>query len=125
MTRFQLQDRLIDFSVLAIDVVDGLVTSKAGNHLGGQLVRSATSCPLNYGEAQSAESSKDFVHKMSVVLKELRETWVCLEIIRKAKLTPNSNQLTIISKENNELISIFVKSIETSKNKSQLKNLKS
>lgn len=125
MTRFQLQDRLIDFSVLAIDVVDGLVTSKAGNHLGGQLVRSATSCPLNYGEAQSAESSKDFVHKMSVVLIELRETWVCLEIIRKAKLTPNSNQLTIISKENNELISIFVKSIETSKNKSQLKNLKS
>ena len=125
MTRFQLQDRLIDFSVLAIDVVDGLVTSKAGNHLGGQLVRSATSCPLNYGEAQSAESSKDFVHKMSVVLKELRETWVCLEIIRKAKLTPNSNLLTIISKENNELISIFVKSIETSKNKSQLKNLKS
>jgi four helix bundle protein len=121
MTRFQLQDRLIDFSVLAIDVVDGLISSKAGNHLGGQLVRSATSCPLNYGEAQSAESSKDFVHKMSVVLKELRETWVCLEIIRKAKLTPNSDQLTIISKENNELISIFVKSIETSKNKSQLK----
>ncbi|MCF8324192.1 MAG: four helix bundle protein [Leadbetterella sp.] len=121
MTRFQLQDRLIDFSVLAIDVVDGLISSKAGNHLGGQLVRSATSCPLNYGEAQSAESSKDFVHKMSVVLKELRETWVCLEIIRKAKLTPNSNQLTTISKENNELISIFVKSIETSKNKSQLK----
>jgi four helix bundle protein len=121
MTRFQLQDRLIDFSVLAIDVVDGLISSKAGNHLGGQLVRSATSCPLNYGEAQSAESSRDFVHKMSVVLKELRETWVCLEIIRKAKLTPNSNQLTTISKENNELISIFVKSIETSKNKSQLK----
>lgn len=121
MTRFQLQERLIDFSVLAIDVVDGLISSKAGNHLGGQLVRSATSCPLNYGEAQSAESSKDFVHKMSVVLKELRETWVCLEIIRKAKLTPNSNQLTTISKENNELISIFVKSIETSKNKSQLK----
>ncbi len=121
MTRFQLQDRLIDFSVLAIDVVDGLISSKAGNHLGGQLVRSATSCPLNYGEAQSAESSKDFVHKMSVVLKELRETWVCLEIIRKAKLSPNSNQLTIISKENNELISIFVKSIETSKNKSELK----
>jgi four helix bundle protein len=121
MTRFQLQDRLIDFSVLAIDVVDGLISSKAGNHLRGQLVRSATSCPLNYGEAQSAESSKDFVHKMSVVLKELRETWVCLEIIRKAKLTPNSDQLTIISKENNELISIFVKSIETSKNKSQLK----
>lgn len=121
MTRFQLQDRLIDFSVLAIDVVDGLISSKAGNHLGGQLVRSATSCPFNYGEAQSAESSKDFVHKMSVVLKELRETWVCLEIIRKAKLTPNSDQLTIISKENNELISIFVKSIETSKNKFQLK----
>lgn len=121
MTRFQLQDRLIDFSVLAIDVVNGLISSKAGNHLGGQLVRSATSCPLNYGEAQSAESSKDFVHKMSIVLKELRETWVCLEIIRKAKLSPNSNQLQTISKENNELISIFVKSIETSKNKSELK----
>lgn len=121
MTRFQLQDRLIDFSVLAIAIVDGLISSKAGNHLGGQLVRSATSCPLNYGEAQSAESSKDFVHKMSVVLKELRETWVCLEIIRKAKLFPNTNELANICKENNELISIFVKSIETSKKKSESK----
>ena len=121
MNRFQLQERLIDFSVLTIEIVDGLLASKAGNHLGGQLVRSGTSCPLNYGEAQSAESSKDFVHKMSVVLKELRETWVCLEIIRKAKLFPNTNLLATVLKENNELIAIFVKSIETSKKKSEIK----
>jgi four helix bundle protein len=78
---------------------------------------------LNYGEAQSAESSKDFVHKMSIVLKELRETWVCLEIIRKAKLFPITQLLSSVLKENNELISIFVKSIETSKKKSEIRKI--
>jgi four helix bundle protein len=121
MTRYQLQERLIDFSVMNIKIVNGLESSKAGNHLGGQLVRSSTSCSLNYGEAQSAESSKDFVHKMSVVLKELRESWICLEIIRKSRLFSEENFLQKVLKENNELISIFVKSIETSKKKSEIK----
>ena len=70
MNKFDLEDRLIDFSVLIIKIVNGMINTKAGNHLSGQLVRSGTSVALNYGEAQSAESRKDFIHKMKIVLKE-------------------------------------------------------
>ena len=103
MDKFDLEERLITFSVLIIEIVNEMPNTKAGNHLSGQLVRSGTSVSLNYEEAQSGESRKDFIHKMKVVLKELRESFVCLKI---------ENAL----KENNELISIFVKSIETAQN---------
>jgi four helix bundle protein len=73
MNKFELEDRLVDFAVLIIDIVDNLPNTKAGNHLAGQLVRSGTSPALNYGEAQSGESRKDFIHKIKIVLKELRE----------------------------------------------------
>ena len=83
-------------------------------------MRSGTSPTLNYSEAQSAESRNDFIHKMSVVLKELRETHSCLKIINRAKLYLKEEQNLIIAiKENDELISIFVKSIETSRNRNK------
>ena len=75
-----------------------------------QIVRSATSPALNYGEALSAESKKDFIHKLQIVTKELRETFVCLKIIKSANLTSDPNTETLI-KENNELISIFVATV--------------
>lgn len=81
MKRFDLEERLINFSVLIIEIVNEVSNTKAGNHLSRQLVRCGTSVSLNYGEAQSGESRKDFIHKMKVVLKELRETFVCLKII--------------------------------------------
>ena len=87
--------------------------TKAGNHLSGQLVRSGSSPALNYGEAQSGESRKDFIHKMKVALKELRETFICLKIIKIAKLFNEENKMQKALNENNELIAIFVKSIET------------
>ena len=87
--------------------------TKAGNHLSGQLVRSGSSPALNYGEAQSGESRKDFIHKMKVALKELRETFICLKIIQRAKLFNEENKMQKALNENNELIAIFVKSIET------------
>jgi four helix bundle protein len=79
--KFDLEERLITFSVLIIEIVNEMPNTKAGNHLSGQLVRSGTSVSLNYGEAQSGESRRDFIHKMKVVLKELRESFVCLKII--------------------------------------------
>ena len=82
MNKYDLEERLIDFLVLIIEIVNEMPNSKAGNHLSGQLVRSGTSISLNYGEAQSAESKKDFIHKMKVILKELRETFVCMKIIQ-------------------------------------------
>jgi len=87
--------------------------TKAGNHLSSQLIRSGTSAALNYGEAQSGESRKDFIHKIKVVLKELRETFVCLKVIHRAKLYKSENLLKSALKENDQLISIFVKSVET------------
>lgn len=116
MNKYNLEERLIEFSILVIEIVDEMPNSKAGNHLSGQLVRSGTSVSLNYGEAQSAESRKDFVHKMKIILKELRETFICLKIIHQCKLYKAENKIIKAKNENNELISIFVKSIETAEN---------
>ena len=74
-----LEDGLVDFAVRIINVVEALPTSKAGNHIAGQLIRSGTAPAPNYGEAQSAESRKDFIHKMKIALKELRETLIWLK----------------------------------------------
>jgi len=113
LNKYDLEERLIEFSVLIIEIVNEMLNSKAGNHLSGQLVRSGTSVSLNYGEAQSAESRKDFIHKMKIILKELRETYVCLKIVHQSKLFKKEKIIIGAKKENNELISIFVKSIET------------
>jgi four helix bundle protein len=119
MNKFDLEERLVEFSVLIIEIVNEMPNSKAGNHLSGQLVRSGTSVALNYGEAQSGESRKDFIHKMKVVLKELRETLICLKIIHRTLLYSAETKIIYAKKENDELISIFVKSVETGQ-----KNLK-
>ena len=113
MNKYDLEERLIEFSVLIIEIVNETPNSKSGNHLSGQLVRSGTSVSLNYGEAQSGESRKDFIHRMKIVLKELRETDICLKIIHKTKLYKTETKIAKAKKENDELISIFVKSIET------------
>ena len=116
MKKYDLEERLINFSVSIINIVNDMPSTKPANHLSGQLIRSGTSVALNYGEAQSAESQKDFIHKMRIVLKELRESLVCLRIIYKSNLYGNEDKLLIAKKENKELIAIFVKSIETAKN---------
>ncbi|NHB69899.1 four helix bundle protein [Perlabentimonas gracilis] len=113
MNRFDLEERLINFAVLIVDISESMPKSYAGNHLSGQLLRSGTSPALNYGEAQGGESRKDFIHKIKIVLKELRETYVCLKIIQRSSLFTDEDKLAKALVENNELISIFVKSAET------------
>jgi len=76
---FDLQDRLVDYSVRIIKVVEALPDTKAGKHVGSQILRSGTSPAPNYGEAQSAESRSDFIHKLKIALKELRETEIWLK----------------------------------------------
>ena len=115
MKRFDLEERLIDFAANVILFTNYVEKSFAGNHLSSQIVRSSTSPALNYGEAQSAESNKDFVHKMGICLKELRETNNCLKIIERANLHSNLKMLDQLKIEANELISIFVASIKTAK----------
>ena len=85
--KYDLEERLIDFAVLIIQITESLYNSRAGNHIAGQLVRSGTSPALHYGEAQSAESRADFIHKLKILLKELRESKNALRIIEKIPLT--------------------------------------
>ncbi|WP_290967948.1 MULTISPECIES: four helix bundle protein [Gracilimonas] len=113
MTKAQLEERLIQFAVLIIKITNELPSNRASNQLGGQLLRSGTSPALNYGEARSAESLKDFIHKMQLVLKELRESYVCLKIIHLSNLYKNESSIVEAKSECNELISIFVKSVQT------------
>ena len=109
---FNLEERLIDFACSVIKIAESLPKSNAGNHLSIQLIKSGTSPALHYGEAQSGESSKDFIHKMKLVLKELRETFNNLRIIRKLSWLQSQNLHQAID-ENNQLIAIFVASILT------------
>ncbi|HDY67167.1 MAG: four helix bundle protein [Candidatus Scalindua sediminis] len=110
---YDLEDRLIEFAIKIIELVEELPKNSAGNHIAGQLIRCGTSPALNYGEVQSSESQKDFVHKMKVILKELRETNICIKIIKRKPLIRPSQRLDKIIKECIELISIFVSSIRT------------
>ncbi len=111
--KFDLEDRLIDFAVRVINVSETLPRSPAGNHIASQLLRAGTSPAPNYGEAQSAESRKDFVHKMKLALKELRESQVWLKILQRKGLSEDRREIDGLSGECNELISIFVASIGT------------
>jgi four helix bundle protein len=110
---FDLEDRLIAFAVRVIQTAETLPRTPVGNHIRGQLGRSGTSPAPNYGEAQSAESRSDFVHKLKIVLKELRETKVWLLMIRRAQLIKPAESLDPLIQETDELISIFVKSLKT------------
>ncbi len=121
MNKYDLEERLIWFSVRIIELSQSMQESFAGSHLSKQIIRSATSAALNYGEAQSAESPRDFIHKMGICLKELRETFINAKIIKYGKLSSNEKLLNTCFLENNELISIFVKSIETAKNNNSKK----
>ena len=122
--RYDLEDRLTEFAIKIMELVEELPKNRAGNHIAGQLIRCGTSPALNYGEVQSSESQKDFVHKMKVILKELRETNICLKIIKRKPLIRQSQKLDKIIKECNELISIFVSSIRTAqKSKYKVKKI--
>lgn len=109
---YDLEKRLINFSVSILDICEKLPSNYVGQYLGKQISRSSISPALNYGEVQAAESRKDFIHKMSICLKELKETRVSLTIIyRKAYL--EEAIMKNMLEENEALIAIFAKSIHT------------
>ena len=112
--KFNLEERLINFAVLILEITEKLPETRGSSHLSGQLVRCGTAPALHYGEAQSAESRKDFIHKMKIALKEMRESMICLKIIERKRYLADQSIVNSLS-ELNELISVFVKSIETAK----------
>jgi len=115
MNRLQLENRLVDFAVSLIKLCEYFEKGFAGEHLSKQLLRSGTSPGLNYGESQSAESKKDFIHKTSIVLKELRETYINLKIVKGASICNHEKLLESVLDECNQLVAIFHKSVDTAK----------
>jgi four helix bundle protein len=112
--KFDLEDRLVDFACMCLEVCDLLPNTKTGQNLEYQLSKSSTASALVYGEAQAAESRADFIHKMKVVLKEIRESRVNLKIIKRKPVIVNDKVDKAFS-EANELMAIFLKSVETAK----------
>lgn len=118
--KYDLEDRLIRFGAAVIRYVDRLPNTIAGRHLGGQLIRSGTAPALHYGEAQSAESSKDFIHKIKIALKELRESRANLRMIGDAgMMAPTDPDHIWLLNESLELIRILSKSAKTASNNLQ------
>jgi len=115
--KYNLEERLIKFAVSIIQIIEALPNTRAGNHIAGQLVRSGTSPAPNYGEAQSAESRKEFIHKMKVALKELRETRIWLFIIQRRSFIKPARCVESVLSECHELIRIFAKSVKTAESR--------
>ena len=114
---YDLEDRLVDFAVTILDLSEKLPRSPAGIHIAGQILRAGTSPAANYGEAQSAESRKDFIHKLKIAGKELKETRIWLKIIKR-KSYIDAGVSEPVLKECKELIRIFGKSISTAESNS-------
>ena len=112
--KFDLGDRLEDFGVLIAGIVEKMPSTRAGTYISSQLIRAGLSPIFNYGEAQSAESRNDFVHKLKIITKELRETKAALKLTYRLGLLKDDSVANSI-RESDELIAIFVKSIETAK----------
>jgi len=116
--RFDLEDRLLEFSARIIRLVEALPNTRAGNHIAGQLLRCGTSPYGNHGEVEAAESRKDFVHKLKICLKELKETRRWLRLAARSALIPTPKMAAILS-ETEELIKIFFSSIRTAEKNAQ------
>jgi four helix bundle protein len=115
---FDLEDRLLESSARIIRLVDALPSTRAANHVAGQLLRCGTSPYGNHGEVEAAESRRDFVHKLRICLKELKESRRWLRLLQKAGLVPAGKMVHILG-ETEELIKIFFTSVRTAEKKSE------
>jgi four helix bundle protein len=113
--KFNLEDRLLDYAAEIIRLVDRLSHTRAGNHIAAQILRSGTSPLPNHGEAQAAESKNDFIHKMSICFKELRETRRWLRLIQRIFAAKLSSETGTLLSETEELLMIFSASIKTAR----------
>ena len=112
--KYDLEDRLVDYASSVVELTEALPNTRAGNHFAGQLLRSGTSPAPNYGEAQAAESRRDFVHKLGICLKELRESRIWLRIVQRRTML-KASVVEPVLRETEELIRIFKTSIATTK----------
>ena len=110
-----LENRLIKFSVKSYQMTEKLIKTDYSTILSRQLMRSTSSAALNYGEAQGAETTRDFIHKIGLVIKELRESRVNLIMIKESQICQNSMDLENMLKENDELIAIFFSTLKSAR----------
>jgi four helix bundle protein len=110
---YDLEDRLVDFAVQVVELTESLPNTRAGNHIAGQLLRCGTSPLSNHGEVEAAESRKDFLHKLRICLKELRETKRWLRLVGRLKRLGELANLPACLNEVEELIRIFAASVKT------------
>jgi four helix bundle protein len=113
--RFDLEERLLEFASAVIDLSEKLPNTRAGNHVAGQILRSGTSPYPNHGEAEDAESRDDFIHKLKVCLKEMRETRRWARLVRRKGWAADDPTLVFVLGEADELIRIFYSSIQTAR----------
>jgi four helix bundle protein len=113
----ELEDRFINFAVLIIKISSQLPNTAAGRHVSGQILRSGTSPAPNYAEARGAESRADFIHKLAIVLKELNETAIWLQIIKRSEMLSDKILDSGID-ECNQLARIIMSSIKTARTRS-------
>jgi four helix bundle protein len=111
--KFDLEERLLEFASVVIDLSERLPSSRAGNHVAGQILRSGTSPYPNHGEAEAAESREDFIHKLKICLKELRETRRWARLINRKQWVKGNPTLLFVLRESEELIRIFFSSVQT------------
>jgi len=111
--KYDLEERLLQFASAVIDLSEKLPNSRAGNHVAGQMLRSGTSPYPNHGEAEDAESREDFIHKLKICLKELRETRRLARLISRKNWAREDSTLLFVLNESDELIRIFFSSIQT------------
>lgn len=110
---YDLEERLLEFAVRIVRLVEAMPKTRAASHVAGQLLRSGTSPLSNHGEAQGAESRQDFGHKMSICLKELRETQRWLKLVERVPLIDEPQEVRALLAEVDQLIRIFRASIQT------------
>lgn len=118
---FDLEDRLLEYAAAIVRFVETMTRTPAGNHVAGQLLRSGTAPLPNHGEAQASESAADFIHKMSVGLKELRESRRWLRLAQRVPLVRMPGSADPLLRETEELIRIFFTSIATARKRASRK----
>src|SRR5438552_4116621 len=118
--QYDLEDRLLEFTAKIVRLVESLPNTRAGNHIAGQLLRYGTSPLSNHGEVEAAESRKDFLHKLRICLKELREIRRWLRLVSRLKKLGEPANLRACLNEVEELIRIFAASVKTAEKNAKL-----
>ena len=122
---YDLEDRLLEFAAAVIELSENLPANRAGNHVAGQILRSGTAAYPNHGEAEAAESRDDFIHKLKICLKELRETRRWARLVHRMRWVNEGSALAKVLNESDQLVRIFHSSIQTARHNAAVRKQKS